>query len=346
MIGSVRLLIVDHDPRSREGLTAALRETGFSCESCTSAPEALHRMCGQPYNLIIANTSLPGLVILDLPCSPLDGCSLLLVSFRQGRIPAAWLGLSQPVSPRMLRSALGYLLENSREMDAAPYLDQATILAHEFSSPLSSLKTTAETLSQGYYGPLSDKQQSAVECIMRNCSYLEDTLACISDWQQLESGTLEDSKQAVPLVKAVITPVLARPEYRSNTKAMTFSVDVGEDVQVAGDAKLLGIVLNNLINNAIKYGRLGTEIQIRASRTDQKQLTLSVRNLGVGIPAADMGRLFQRFERLRQPGTEGIKGSGLGLYLCRRIVESLGGSISARSEPGEYAEFRVSLNLA
>ena len=116
-------------------------------------------------------------------------------------------------------------------------------------------------------------------------------------------------------------------------------------MRVIGHWGLLRIVPKNLINNAIKYGRRDTAIQIRVAQAG-RQAMLSVRKEGLGIPAADRGRLFQRFGRLRLPGNEGIKGSGLGLYLCRRIIELFGGSIEVRSEPGQYAEFRVFLTRA
>ena len=128
------------------------------------------------------------------------------------------------------------------------------------------------------------------------------------------------------------------------TTARTSRSTLGESepATVAGDPRLLRIVFNNLINNAIKYGRAGTPIEVKFYRSGA-QAVFSVRNEGIGIPANDMARLFRRFGRLRQPGSEGIKGSGLGLYLCHRIVALLGGSIEVKSEAGKYAEFHVSL---
>ncbi|HYN77944.1 MAG TPA: sensor histidine kinase, partial [Lamprocystis sp. (in: g-proteobacteria)] len=198
-------------------------------------------------------------------------------------------------------------------------------------------------LHKGYYGALSASQQAAVESIERNCGYLQDTINCVGHMYQLENKPIAGVQEVVDLLTEVIEPVLGRPEYRENHKGMRLTLHAPEPTRVIGNAGLLRIVLKNLISNAIKYGHRDTDIQVRIEQAD-RQAMMCVRNAGLGIPGADLGRLFQRFGRLRLPGSEGIKGSGLGLYLCRRIVELFGGSIMVQSEQGEYAEFRVFLN--
>ena len=254
-----------------------------------------------------------------------------------------WLRL--PITDKQLRITLDMLFNTTGKLGERPHLDEAAILAHEFRSPLASLRTTAETLHKGYYGELSASQQAAVESIERNSGYLQDTIHCVGHMYQLENRPVTGVEEVVDLLAEVVEPVLGRPEYRDNRKGMSLTLHAPEPLRVVGNWGLLRIVLKNLINNAIKYGRRETEIQIRVEQSG-RQAMLSVRNEGLGIPAADMGRLFQRFGRLRLPGSEGIKGSGLGLYLCRRIVELFGGSIAVQSEPGKCAEFRVFLNRA
>jgi len=73
---------------------------------------------------------------------------------------------------------------------------------------------------------------------------------------------------------------------------------------------------------------------------------LAVRNEGVGIPKEDMPRLFKRFERLKQKGTEGVKGSGLGLYISKTVVDKHNGRIWVEGEPGKWVEFFVALPAA
>jgi hypothetical protein len=347
MTGSMRLLIVDHDPLTREHYLSPLRDAGYSCDFATSGAQAIERLSRNFHNIVIANSLTPGLEALHLPGSP--GTSPCLLVFappgdeepQENGLPGHCLCLRQPVSTATLFLAVECVLKCAEPIDRPlPHLDQAAILTHEFRSPLASMKTTAETLRKDYYGPLLPQQREAIESIERNCSYLDDAITCIVDLHELDGNTVISDREAINLAADVVAPILAKPEYRHNPKSMTLAL-AAEPVRVTGDPRLLRIVLNNLINNALKFGQPATTIQVRVYREGPYAI-ISVRNEGIGIPTADKGRLFRRFGRLRQPGSEGIKGSGLGLYLCRRIVELHDGSIDVDSESGKYAEFRVS----
>lgn len=350
MAEPINLLLLDHDASVRQRYLAVLEEEGFVCEFAGCSQELLWRLGHPGIAGVIANSTAPGLAALDLAGAPSPSPCLLLFSLtaeggaHQGLChPASCLWLRQPVTDKQLRRALGMVFDTVGKRGERPHLDEAAILAHEFRSPLASLRTTAETLHQGYYGELSAPQQAAVESIERNSGYLQDTINCVGHMYELENTPIAGVEEDVDLVTEVVLPILDRPEYRDNRKGMSLSLHAPEPLRVAGNWGLLRIVLKNLINNAIKYGHRETEIQIRIEQSG-RQAMLSVRNEGLGIPAGDMGRLFQRFGRLRLPGSEGIKGSGLGLYLCRRIIELFGGSIVVQSEYGKYAEFRVFLN--
>jgi two-component system, OmpR family, sensor histidine kinase MtrB len=219
-------------------------------------------------------------------------------------------------------------------------------MAHELMSPVVTIQTTAQCLRAGYFGELSPEQQEGVATLLRNCQYLEDMLQGYVDLSMIELDALDFRGARVDLAREVVAEVLASHGYQANLKAMPIVTACAEVPPIIGDASLLRIVLGNLISNAIKYGQAGSEIRVGVSR-DGDHATLSVYNHGVGISQGDIDtRLFGRFQRLRHAGTEGVKGSGIGLYLCKRIVEAHGGRIEADSVPGVYAEFRIRLNLA
>jgi signal transduction histidine kinase len=132
------------------------------------------------------------------------------------------------------------------------------------------------------------------------------------------------------------------PGIRDNVRKMEIVTEFEGDPVIDGDPNLLKILVGNLVNNAVKYGYEGTPVRLRLGLEDG-ELRFSVRNEGVGIAPEDLPRLFKRFERLRQKGTEGIKGSGLGLYICKTVVDKHKGRIWAESEPGQWVEFFVAL---
>jgi signal transduction histidine kinase len=112
-------------------------------------------------------------------------------------------------------------------------------------------------------------------------------------------------------------------------------------VQISGDAEKLQRVLVNLLTNAVRYNREDGEIRVTA-RAEGNQAVLSIADTGVGISAADLPRIFERFYRADKART-GAGNSGLGLSICKAIVEAHGGTIEAASEPGKGSVFTVRL---
>ena len=129
----------------------------------------------------------------------------------------------------------------------------------------------------------------------------------------------------------VLNPLVAEMQPALDAKGMTveFACDGGVcESHVRADAEKLGIVLRNLLSNAVKYGTPNTAIRVVMKQLEDG-VELSVENDGPNIPERNLARLFQKFTRL--DATQGTKGSGLGLYNARRIVELWGGTIRAES---------------
>jgi signal transduction histidine kinase len=109
-------------------------------------------------------------------------------------------------------------------------------------------------------------------------------------------------------------------------------------VRVSVDEELMRIALGNYLSNAAKYGREEAEVQLAVQATEDN-VEVCVRNEGPGFFASERGKLFQKFSRLRNPHTSGKRGSGLGLFLCRQILELHGGEVWAESQEGHWAAF-------
>jgi signal transduction histidine kinase len=118
--------------------------------------------------------------------------------------------------------------------------------------------------------------------------------------------------------------------------------EIPESLMLNADSNLLRIVYDNLLSNAIKYGREEGMIVLDAHENTHK-VTLSVRNDGEGIPPEKMSKLFKKFSRLDSPEYAGKKGTGLGLYTCKEIIEKHGGEIWADSKMGEWVKFNFTM---
>jgi signal transduction histidine kinase len=115
--------------------------------------------------------------------------------------------------------------------------------------------------------------------------------------------------------------------------------------KVAGDAERTRQVLTNLVDNAIKYSPHGGRIELGVE-ADDAHARFTVRDEGLGIPLGEQQRIFDKFYRLDPDHRRGIGGSGLGLYICRELVESMNGRIWVESDPGKGATFTFELPVA
>ena len=230
-------------------------------------------------------------------------------------------------------------------------------VAHELKAPLASIATLGSTLIEGYVGKLTPQQSEKVQRMVANASYLNDLVRDYLDLSQIESGELRyHPGPAVDLVEEVIRPMVEIQTPAARSRGMTIETDL-EYLVAPCDAALLRVVFNNLLGNAVRYGRENSKILVRLVRrsffdyTDsgerlrQYWAHFSVRNEGVGFAPEQKQKLFTRFQRLHHPEHKGVTGSGLGLYISRQIVLKHGGEITADSEPRKWAEFRFRIPL-
>jgi signal transduction histidine kinase len=230
-------------------------------------------------------------------------------------------------------------------------------VAHELKAPLASIATIGSTLTEGYVGKLTPQQSEKVQRMVANSNYLLNLVRDYLDLSQIETGDLRyHPGPAVDLVEEVIRPMVEIQSPAAKARGMTIESDL-EYLVAPCDATLLKVVFNNLLGNAVRYGRENSKILVRLVRrsfsdytdtgahTRQYWALFSVHNEGVGFAYEQKQRLFARFQRLHHPEHKGVTGSGLGLYISRQIVIRHGGEITADSEPGKWTEFRFRIPL-
>jgi signal transduction histidine kinase/GAF domain-containing protein len=222
------------------------------------------------------------------------------------------------------------------------------IAAHELRSPLAVVRGFAQMLimqtRRGKGPKLADWQMEAIQDIDQATSRLVELTEDLLDVTRLQAGRLELQVEPTDLV-ALVQRTVAR--FHVTTEHHRISVDAApEHIVIMADPRRIEQVLSNLMNNAIKYSPGGGDIAISVceDQTDKAAL-LSVRDNGIGIPAHQQSRIFSRFMRADNAHAHNIGGTGLGLYLCRELVERHGGSIWFESVEGEGSTFFISLPL-
>lgn len=207
-------------------------------------------------------------------------------------------------------------------------------VSHELRTPLAGIVGFAELLAERDYDP--ETRQRYLETIRKEAGRLTDLINKFLDVQRIEEGhfTLEVTRFDLSEVVRDAVKVYAGQSDK-HTLELSFPP---EPVEVAGDRDRIVQVLGNLISNAIKYSPDGGSVRLTtATLGDSVRVTIA--DEGIGIPADQHGRIFEKFFRVDDPATRGIGGTGLGLALCEQIIEAHGGRLGFTSVPGSGSIF-------
>jgi two-component system sensor histidine kinase KdpD len=162
------------------------------------------------------------------------------------------------------------------------------------------------------------------------------------DTSRMEAGLLKLEKRSTNISELVET-VITEAKIRTNGHRITTRI-AGDIPDILIDAKRIRQVLDNLINNAIKYSPRNTTVTVTVKK-DEKEVLLSVADRGAGIPPGELTNIFDRMYRIEQRLYSGVDGLGLGLYICRRLVEAHDGHIWVDSTLGKGSTVCFSLPL-
>jgi signal transduction histidine kinase len=213
------------------------------------------------------------------------------------------------------------------------YIDLIGFVAHELKGILASAVMNAYAVRDGYLGMVNFKQRKALDSVTRNLDYLDATVKKFLNLGRVERGELSVHKTDLNLKKDVFDASINSLAAISVRKKLEVINEIDPELKVQADSDLLQIVANNLVGNAIKYSPDAGQIRVTATPVNGK-IEVDVYNDSTPISAEQRARLFQKFSRLDSPETKKVKGTGLGLYITKQIIERHGGSI--RVEPREH----------
>jgi signal transduction histidine kinase len=223
--------------------------------------------------------------------------------------------------------------------------DFLAAVAHDLRSPLTSIRGSAQLAMRWVKRNTSsaDLLEKCLDNVDAAAGRLNRMLQTLMDSVRVERGALTPQTAPTDLA-AIVNDVVAHHQLES--RRHSFSVD-GVEQPIVGqwDAALLERAVENLIGNAVKYSPEGGAIAV-ACAVEDGAARLVVRDQGVGIPAAALPHIFERFYRANRESLGEIEGNGLGLFAVRGIVTAHGGTIAARSEEGAGTEMTVLLPLA
>jgi signal transduction histidine kinase/CheY-like chemotaxis protein len=209
-------------------------------------------------------------------------------------------------------------------------------MSHELRTPLNAVLGFSDLLEDQRCGELNERQQRYVGHINTGGRQLLKLIGDILDLSKIEAGRMELACEDLPLAN-IFGEVVSAMRPLAEKKAQTLSSDAHRNMAVHADATRLKQVLMNLVGNAIKFTPDGGSIEITA-RQAHREVQVSVRDNGPGIPQEEQKRIFDAFYRLRKSG-EGAEGTGLGLAITESLVKLQGGTLGLESEPGQGSCF-------
>jgi two-component system phosphate regulon sensor histidine kinase PhoR len=216
-------------------------------------------------------------------------------------------------------------------------------LSHELRTPLATILAYVETLQETDWND-PEHVRRCLDGLFRQAQRLHALVRDITDLAEIESGAIALSLEDIPL-RAFVEDVLALMETQAEERGIALINDVPEDVCVLADPIRLTQILQNLLDNAVKFNRPGGQVWVTA-RALGERILISVKDTGIGIPPADQSRIFERFYRSEKSRSRETGGSGLGLAIVKHLVQLHGGEITVTSTPGCGSEFTVSLKAA
>ncbi len=243
------------------------------------------------------------------------------------------------------KTRLEYLLQANiklKELDQLKSMFLAS-MSHELRTPLNSIIGFTSWLLMGMEGELNEKQTIQLTAVKSSSIHLLALINDILDISKIEAGKVDfiiEEFDIVEVVNEVVTSVLPLVK----EKKLKLTQNVTEGLLLSSDKRRIKQVLMNLVSNAIKFTDTGN-IQIEGKLLNDETLQVSVSDSGIGIKEEDMDKLFQSFQQIDMSSSKSYEGTGLGLYLCKKILDLLHGNISMTSQFGTGSEFKFTLPL-
>lgn len=216
-------------------------------------------------------------------------------------------------------------------------------VSHELRTPLTSIKSYTETLMDG---AMEDSETAGkfLRVINSEADRMTRLVKDLLQLSRLDNQKMKWKMQEIPFV-ILVKSVVEKMQMEAKNKNQQLESHVIDDIpEIRADHDRMEQVLINLLSNAVKYTPEGGKINVFIGRTQQEAYVKVVDN-GIGIPAEDLPRIFERFYRVDKARSREMGGTGLGLSIAREIVEAHGGTISVSSEYGKGTEVMVKLPI-
>jgi len=248
---------------------------------------------------------------------------------------------------RVLREKEIALEQKTRALIAASQHQRefTTNITHELRTPIHGILGITEVIDTGVYGGVTDKQKEALRSIRRSAEGLMHLVDDLLQLARAEAGRLEVKRSRFS-IDELLERTVSAARWMQGRKELSIDLDIAEQMpEIESDREMVGHVVINLLSNAIKFTPAGGRILVRARMRDARLLEISVRDTGIGIPAAELPHIFDEFRQVDGSTSRRYGGAGVGLSLVKTVTQALGGEVCAESKHAKGSTFTVTLPI-
>ncbi len=364
---------MDDEPGIRSGIERVLRnftvsypfmEEDFDYEVIQAATgeEGLEHIKNSQVDLVLLDNKLPGIQgteVLDyISKNRLDLAVTMITSYASLDLAVAATGkgaynfVPKPFTPAELKTAIEsaskhlYLKRMTLQMNAQGRemrFKFLSVLSHELKSPLSAIEGYLNLMNSRVLGSNLEEYDESINRSLERIKGMRSLIMDLLDLTRLETQSGEKVKSKVDLT-AVTNMALDTIQPIAIQRNINVITHIDQDVNFFANSSDMEIILNNLLSNAVKYNKDNGLITLNLEKLTDS-IVLTVEDTGIGIEEEDLEKLFTEFTRIKNEETRFISGSGLGLSILKKTVESYNGTIEVKSKYGEGTRFTVVLPL-
>ncbi|KQR91070.1 hypothetical protein ASG01_14365 [Chryseobacterium sp. Leaf180] len=242
--------------------------------------------------------------------------------------------------PQSLNGTLRDITEQKKEQERKN--DFMGVVSHELKTPLTSLKAYIQLLQRLPEDKRLAKQEDLLEKCLKQADYMNSMISGFLNVSRLDSGQLHIDKKPFDL-QTLFSEI--EDEVLLSNPAHQFVFKGSGSIFINADRDKISQVLHNLIGNAVKYSPFDTSVTVEYIALDHNQIQISVHDKGIGISEKDQKLIFDRYYRVQDISVKSISGFGIGLYLCKEIIELHKGSVSVFSSKDDGTVFSFMLPI-
>lgn len=370
-MSTIRVLVVDDEPGIRSGVRRVLQnftvsypflDEDFTYEVVEAATgeEALKHINQSKIDIVLLDNKLPGIQgteVLDyISKNRLDLAVTMITSYASLDLAVAATGkgafnfVPKPFTPLELKNAVEsiskhlYLKRMTQQMNSQGRemrFKFLSVLSHELKSPLSAIEGYLNLMNSRVMGDSLDDYNEPINRSIERIKGMRNLIMDLLDLTRLEGQKSEKLKSEIDL-SSIATMAVDIIQPLAIQRNIHIICKIDEQIYILANTNDMEIIFNNLLSNAVKYNKDNGLIIICLSKIDN-QIVISVEDTGIGIEAKDYDKLFIEFSRIKNDETRHISGSGLGLNILKKTVETYMGEINFESVYGQGTKFTVFL---